>query len=107
LRKASHWLTIPTKRSDGAAALAQFAEQLALFRELPFEKELKAAESAAIEASGGRQDELAQTIDSLRVQWAKSWADGDASSLAGRKLLAIARLGALMRDLAEMQKRGN
>lgn len=107
LRKACRWLVVPTKRSDAAAALGQFEEQLALFERLPFEDELQRADPAAIAATGGRHEALLKAVRDARLQWARSWADGDASSPAGRTLLAVARLTAMMRNLAEMQKRGN
>lgn len=93
-------LVNPARRSDAIATLDQFERELNWFAKLPFEDELRSGDAAAIQATGGLHEELAQLITEQRREWAKSWSAGHVDLTASERMKLLYRLAQLMEDVA-------
>lgn len=93
-------LVNPARRSDAIATLDQFERELNWFAKLPFEDELRSGDAAAIQATSGLHEELAQLITMQRREWAKSWSAGHEDLTAGERMKLLYRLAQLMEDVA-------
>lgn len=100
--KISRWLLDPNRRPDAVAAMDQFQQQLNLFAELPFEKQLRAADPTAIAASGGLNEKLIAVISQQRQKWAQAWSEGNSSGEAGNWMMNLYRLTRTMAEADEV-----
>jgi hypothetical protein len=101
-KKMATWLLDTNRRPDALRAMNQFEQQLGLFYPLPFEPELRGAKPTAVQATGALHERLVRKIDSVRRDWARAWADGDAGSKEANELLLLHRLLQTMADTASL-----
>lgn len=92
----------PARRPEAVATMDRFQQQLASFYPFPFEDQLRASEPAAINATGGLHQQLVAEINAQQRTWAQAWADGDAESQPGPRMLILHGLAQAMADFAEV-----
>jgi hypothetical protein len=98
LRRMASWLIDPGRRPDAVLALDRFELQLARFRALPFEHELRTGAPEAAAAAGGLHARLVSAIDARRVEWIEAWAEGKADAAPAARLHALHRLTLALAD---------
>ncbi|MBL9140938.1 MAG: hypothetical protein JNK53_03645 [Phycisphaerae bacterium] len=88
-------LVVPQQRTAARIAMDEFARQLALVAPVRLEARIRMGDAAAVQACGGRSQELLAEIDRRRDAWAAAWCRASGGTAAESMLRAVRVMDAL------------
>ena len=98
---------VPRHREDAMRALRNLSWQLNVFRVLPLESELRAADPAVDAMLGFRSRSIIEHIDAARRELVEDWGRGDLTGTGARTMHMIRRLLALSERAMQFKQDGS
>lgn len=102
MRARANDLLVPTRRPEARLALSRFERDLALFDRLPFEQSLQDATPAAMQLTGGLQNDMFALVVARRRAWAEEWSRPEPAAGPSDALFIVQRLLQSLRDAAAL-----